>query len=240
MLRDPIERVRIATADVIARIGNQTAMEILQFAIADPNETDTVKLSVIAGLGMSSSPEGLKILAGLLEAGGEFQKETAAALIKRNAKKDIIQLVEIFKDASGDLRGKLVPVFKCQGKDAEEAILELLAEDVATIKPYLARMLEETGYMEETIRSLSHRDVRVRREGARKLSLMGSLPAFRGLVMAAKDPDQEVRVSVVRALEKLKTAEGREILESLKDDPDNRIRKYTHWALERLDSLAME
>ncbi|MDR1586988.1 MAG: HEAT repeat domain-containing protein [Treponema sp.] len=240
MLRDPIERVRIATADVIARSGNQAAMEILQAVIDDPNETETVKLSVIAGLGASSSPGGLSILAGLLEAGGDFQHETKAALIKRNSKKDIVQLVEIFKDASGDLRGKLIPVFKDQGKDAEAAILELLAEGVATVTPYLARMLEETGCIEETVRRLSHRDVRVRREAARKLSLMGSLPAFRGLVMAAKDPDQEVRVSVVRALEKLKTAEGREILESLKDDPDNRIRKYTHWAIERLDSLAME
>jgi len=38
---------------------------------------------------------------------------------------------------------------------------------------------------------------------------MDTLPAFRGLVMAAKAPD-------------------------------SRVRKYTHWALERLDSLAME
>jgi len=72
------------------------------------------------------------------------------------------------------------------------------------------------------------------------LSLMDTLPAFRGLVLAAKDPDQDVRVCVVKALEKLKTPDGREILEKLKEDPDNRIRKYTHWALERLDSLKME
>jgi len=66
------------------------------------------------------------------------------------------------------------------------------------------------------------------------------LPAFRGLVTAAKDPDQEVRVCVVKALEKLDSDQGREILEKLKEDPDNRIRKYTLWALERLDSLKME
>ena len=71
------------------------------------------------------------------------------------------------------------------------------------------------------------------------LSLIGTLPAFRGLVIAAKDPDQEVRVCVVKALEKLKSSHSREILEKLKEDPDMRIRKYTHWALERLDSLGM-
>jgi HEAT repeat protein len=59
-------------------------------------------------------------------------------------------------------------------------------------------------------------------------------------VLAAKDPDQEVRVCVVKALEKLKSDHSRDVLEKLKEDPDSRIRKYTHWALERLDSLAME
>jgi HEAT repeat protein len=72
------------------------------------------------------------------------------------------------------------------------------------------------------------------------LSLLDTLPAFRGLVLAAKDPDQEVRVCVVRALEKLNNSQSREMLENLKNDPDTRIRKYTHWALERLDSLALD
>jgi HEAT repeat protein len=58
--------------------------------------------------------------------------------------------------------------------------------------------------------------------------------------MAAKDPDQEVRVAVVKALEKLKNSQSQEMLEQLKADPDNRIRKYTYWALERLESLKME
>jgi hypothetical protein len=41
-------------------------------------------------------------------------------------------------------------------------------------------------------------------------------------------------------LEKLKSAQAVTILENLKSDPDTRIRKYTYWALERLDSLKME
>jgi len=49
-----------------------------------------------------------------------------------------------------------------------------------------------------------------------------------------------VRVCVVKALEKLKSSKSHDILEELKKDPDNRIRKYTLWALERLDSLKME
>jgi len=52
--------------------------------------------------------------------------------------------------------------------------------------------------------------------------------------MASRDPDQEVRINVVRALERLETKEGKAILKALNEDPDAKIRKYTHWALERL------
>jgi hypothetical protein len=39
---------------------------------------------------------------------------------------------------------------------------------------------------------------------------------------------------VSKALERLATSEGEEILHSLQEDPERRIRKYTAWALERI------
>jgi HEAT repeat protein len=240
MLRDPAERVRLATAVCLGQYGSPAAMEILKNIIADPNETEGVKQNIITGLGISRSPESLNLLAVLLETGGEYTGAVVSALLNRTSKKDILQLVEVFKDAAPELRKNLIPVFRGQGEKAEPAILELLKDEVASLKPFLAQILDETGYVEKTIRRLSHRDVRVRREAALLLSLLDTLPGFRGLVMAARDPDQEVRVLVVKALEKLNTPQGRNILEKLREDPDRRIRKYTHWALERLDSLGME
>jgi HEAT repeat protein len=240
MLRDPVERVRLAAAACLGQYGNPAAMDILRNIMADPHETGGVKRNIITGLGASRSPESLNLLAGFLDAGGDYQEAAAAALLHRTSKKDILRMVEIFRDAAPELREKLIPVFRGQGENAEPEILELLKDEVASLKPYLARILEETGYVEKTIRRLSHRDVRVRRKAALLLSLLETLPGFRGLVTAARDPDQEVRVLVVKALEKLNTPQGRDILERLKEDPDKQIRKYTHWALERLDSLAME
>ena len=240
MLRDPIERVRLATAQVIAKHGNAAAIEILKNITADPNETDVVKNGVIAGLGFAESAESIKILISVLDLQADFCAQAEEALSNRTAKRDIVQLLEIFKDAEPLLREKMIPVFKKQGRKAEPMILEILKDDIASLKPYLVKILEETGYVDEAKRRLSDRNVEVRREAALQLSLMDTLPAFRGLVLAAKDPDQEVRVCVVKALEKLKGSNSREILDKLKEDPDNRIRKYTHWALERLDSLTME
>jgi HEAT repeat protein len=241
MLRDPVERVRLAAAACLGQCGNSGAMDMLKNIMADPHETGGVKQNIITGLGMSRSPESLKLLADLLEGAAKAQAELIiAALQRRISKKDILQLVEIFRDAAPDLRERLIPLFRALGEKAEPEILELLKGEVASLKPWLARILEETGYVEKTIRRLSHRHIRVRREAALLLSLLDTLPGFRGLVMAARDPDQEVRVLVVKALEKLNSPQGRETLELLKEDPDKRIRKYTHWALERLDSLGME
>ena len=246
MLHDPVERVRFTAAEVIARHGNSAAMEILKNTITDPNETDVVKISVITGLGQAAGAEGITILVSVLDSIDELRPYAEKALAMRTARRDITQLIEIFKDAEPQLREKLIPVFKAQGRKAEPQILEILKDEVSSFKPYLVKILEETGYVDETKRRLSNRSVETRREAALMLSLLDTLPAFRGLVLAAKDPDQEVRVCVVKALEKLKNAQNQddkrphEILEKLKDDPDSRIRKYTYWALERLDSLAME
>jgi HEAT repeat protein len=240
MLRDPVERVRAATASVIGQYGDRGALEILQTILKDPNEVDPVKESIIRGLGFSSGVESLDLLIFALEQLPGFLDQTLKALCLRRGKRDIARLVEVFKDSGPELRKTLMEAFKQYREDAENDILEILKDDVISLKPYLAQILEETGYIEQTIRKLSHRDAAVRRKAALWLSLMDTLPAFRGLVRAAKDPDQEVRVLVVRGLEKLNTPQGKKILDQLREDPDSHIRKYTHWALERLDSLAME
>ena len=240
MLRDPVERVRRATVEVIARHGNQAEIEILKNIMADPNETGDVKSGVIDGLGQAVNAEGIPLLVSVLDTQEEFREQAVKALSMRTSKRDLTQLVEIFRDAEPQLREKIIPIFKTQGRNAELNILEILKEEVRSVKPYLVKILEETGYIEEAKRRLSNRDAEVRREAAMSLSLMDTLPAFRGLVMAAKDPDHEVRICVVRALEKLKDSKNYDFLEKLKQDPDSRVRKYTNWALERLDSLAME
>jgi HEAT repeat protein len=240
MLHDPVERVRLATAQVISEHGNPAAMEILNNTILDPNENDVVKAGVITGLGKSSNMEGIRILVSVLDSMSELRDTAEKALAMRISKRDITQLIEIFKDAEPNLREKLIPVFKAQGSKAEPQIVEILKDEVASLKPFYVSILEQTGYIGMIIRRLSNKAVDIRREAAALLSLMDTLAAYRGLILAAKDPDQEVRVCVVKALEKIKNFQSREILEKLKEDPDNRIRKYTYWALERLDSLGME
>jgi len=157
----------------------------------------------------------------------------------KTEKKQLARLAEIFKDAVPVLKGGITRAAKGMGEKGEGAMVDLLGQDIASLKPYLAEILESTGYVEAVIRKLSHRDPAVRSEAAGILSIVETPSAFRGIVLAARDPEKDVRVKVIRALEKLETEEGKAILSDLENDPDKKVRKYTHWALERLRAKAL-
>lgn len=234
LLRDPVERVRTEAARILGMYASGKGLEEMKAILTDDNEVEPVKLAAVRGLGYCEGTEAIDILVDRLEEDPALEKAIIAALRHKSDRKGLIHLVESFKDAGHDLREKLSLVFKQIGEEAEPTLLQLLAEDIPSLVPYLTEILYETGYIDTTIKKLSHRKAKVRRKAAAILSAIGTKPAFKGIVLAAKDPDEEVRVNVVKALEKLNTPDGKEILEALEQDPDKRVRKYTHWALQRL------
>jgi len=239
MLRDPVERVRQNVAKALAVGGGKSALDSLRSAIADENEVDIVKQAVIEGLSSSTQPEAVDILVDIVGSESSLRDDAQRSLSGKIDPGSIKRLVEHFKDAEPVLRDRITSVFRMMGESGEAAIGEVLEDDIASLRPYLAEILETTGYVESRIRLLSHRDPRIRREAARFLSRVATEAAFRGIVLAARDPDTEVRVQVTKALERLATDDGKEILQALEADPDRRIRKYTHWALERLEAKSL-
>ncbi|KKL10143.1 hypothetical protein LCGC14_2558780, partial [marine sediment metagenome] len=234
MLRDPVERVRSEVARAFGSYGSDDVLERLKALLTDENEVASVKRAALVGLKNASSLKAVEILVARLEVDEELQGDIQAALAFKVKRKEVAALVEDFKDADPGLRTRITAVFKAMKEEGEEALVELLKEDILSLNLFIAEILDSTGYVESQIRKLSHRDSEVRREAAEVLSLVGTESAFRGIVLAARDPDDEVRVKVIKALEKLETKEGKEILAALEGDGDKRVRKYTHWALERL------
>jgi HEAT repeat protein len=123
------------------------------------------------------------------------------------------------------------------GEESEGSIRSLLQSDIASLRPIVTEILERVGFVDSMIRRLAHRDSDTRREAAATLATVGTTPAFRGLVRAAQDPDEGVRIEVTKALERLET--GGDILNALREDPDRRVRKYTHWALQRIEAKSL-
>lgn len=235
-LRDPVERVRVETARALGANGSDTVLKGFSSLLSDENEVDVVKQAAIIGLGESESPHAVDVLCDELEERSAFDEEAIAALAKKRSAASLKRMIELMKDASPQAREKLSTALKRMGEDAEEAVAELLQQDIASLRSYIVEVLDTVGFVEATIRKLSHRDPEVRRRSAKLLSYISTVSAFRGIVLAARDPDQEVRVQVTRAIESLNTPGGKDILEKLKSDPQKRVRKYTMWALQRIES----
>ncbi len=239
LLRDPVERVRVAAARTIAESMTKDAKRLLKESLYNVNEVESVKNSVIEGLGNSNSVESIDLLLEVVENIETLKLKAIQSLSRKTSKKSIKRLVEAFKDADSKLRDSITETFKIMGEKGEPEIEELLREDISSLQPYIAEILEKTGYVEVQIRKLKHRNSEERVRAAEILSLIGTPAAFRGIVLASRDPNREVRVKVIKALEKLEKEEGKEILNALENDPDKKIRKYTQWALERLRAKSL-
>jgi HEAT repeat protein len=238
LLRDPVERVRHEVGRALGAFGSEAALEALRRVLADDSEPPAVKQACIAGLGASTLPQAVDLLVGHLEKSKGLHDSLVEALASGADRRKIARLLERLGEAASSVREGICEAFVRMRESGEQAVAELVRADVPGLRDCLHAVLEQTGYVEERIRHLAHRDPAVRREAAEFLSLVGTPAAFRGIVLAARDPDQEVRVRVVRALERLRTPGGQEILQSLENDPDSRVRRRTHRALQRLRSEA--
>jgi HEAT repeat protein len=239
MLRDPVVRVRTEAARALGTYGSDAKLKTFTDILADENEVEPVKRAALQGLGASQSKKAIDVLIAAATEQEDLEEPIVSALRGKISKPELTYLVEQMKDASPKLRDILTEVFKQMGQSGEEVMRELLEEDIASLRTYLNEILESTGYVESIIRKLNHRDPAVRRQAAETLSLIGTKAAFRGIVLAARDPDEEVRVNVTKALETLNTETGKEILEELQNDPEKRVRKYTLWALQRIEAKAL-
>ncbi|MBN1500362.1 MAG: HEAT repeat domain-containing protein [Spirochaetes bacterium] len=239
LLRDPVERVRISAAEAIGIFGSKKAISELKTVLFDSNEVDSVKEAVLKGLSASKTIDAVDVMVEFLETETDLKDIAIEALSNKSDSKSLIKLIENFKDGTPELRQIISEVFKRMERSSEKYLDDVVHEEIGSLKPYLAEILDATGYVESKIRKLAHRSPQIRRSAAEFLSLIGSKPAFRGIVLASRDPDEEVRVKVIKALEKLETKDGREILNSLINDPDTKVRKYTKWALERLKAKSL-
>jgi HEAT repeat protein len=237
VLRDPVERVRAESARILGANASEKIVKKFRALIEDEEESPIVRIAAVQGLGHSPHAASLEILASLLEQTHDdtpFREALLQALALKSDRKELKALIEIFKDATPRLREDLTHSFRLMGDAGAVAMKDLLQEDIPSLKPFIIEVLDKSGSIESHIRLLRHRDPAIRRDAARFLSAVSSLASFRGLVMAAQDPDEEVRILVIKALERLETEDSGVLLNELMKDPDRRVRKYTHWAVERL------
>ena len=239
MLRDPVESVRIEVAKALGIFGSDGVLGKLDKLLNDENEVVSVKKAAVTGLSQSQNIKSVEILVRKIEKEDELKSFCIEGLSAKRDKKCLASLIEQFKDAGPQLRDDICRAIENMGPEGEGLMVELLKEDIPSLQHYIAEVLESTGYVESNIRKLKHKDPKIRIEAADFLSAVQTKSAFRGIVLAARDPDREVRVCVTKALEALNSSEGKDILKELEKDPDRKVRKYTLWALERIKTNSL-
>lgn len=236
LLHDPVENVRIETVKAISLYGAEEGMLYVRKTLFDRIETASVKKAAICGLGESGASQAFDLLTEKLLEGKEFITEIKAALIKYNNPENIRKLFELMEGAPPKGRKRLEEILHNLGQKAESIAKEILLEGNGLLKEYAVMVLENSGFIDMTVRKLSHRDPEERYRAAEFLYLVGNKKAYRGLISAAKDPVEKIRTLVIKAVDRLNTREGNILLEDLKDDPDKKVRRYTLWALERIEA----
>jgi HEAT repeat protein len=190
-------------------------LEGLETLLRDENESEVVRTAALEGLSVSDSKESVDALVRFLDSGENLREELVNAMAAKTDKKSVAALVEHFKDSEAILRDRISGVFVRMGESGEESLIELIREDIPSLKPFLADILTRTGFVELLIRRLNHRKPKIRRDAAELLAEIATESAYRGIVLAARDPDRDVRIKVTKALESLATPEGEGILKSL-------------------------
>jgi len=234
LMRDPVEEVRNQVAFALGGTGKKEIFKHMAKIFYDENEVSSVKESIIRGIAESKTPQATDLLVDFLEKDKTFTGKILDELKSHTQRRNIEVLINRMKDGGESLKKNIANAFIKMGMEVKPDLISLLESELTSHKVYASEILDTIGATEEEITKLKHRDPVIRREAARILSLIATVKSFRGLIMASRDPDREVRINVVRALEKLETPEGKTVLKALEEDPDSKIRKYTHWALERL------
>jgi HEAT repeat protein len=234
MLFDPVERVRVEAGIILSKSGNKNILKTLEKILNDPNEIVEIKKAIITGLGHSKLIDSIELIIKALEVHEELYENAIISLSGHTEKNEIKKIIEYFKEASPRLKESIVKVFTIMKETAESMLCELLKDENPNVNPYIAEILEKTGYIDKLIKNINNKDSQIRKNAVEILSLIGTTKSYRGVVIAAFDPDNEIRIKVIKALEKLDNDDSKKILNELKSDPDKKVRKYTLWALERL------
>lgn len=233
LLLDPVEEVRKNAAGAFAEEGEEKYFEHLKKMLQDKGEMVPVKISIIHGLGHSRSEAAVDVLVEQIVKGGELQPHALRTLAEKRSTPMISRILTHIGKLDPRNRALLIDTVRVMGSSAESVLSSFLFDSTDSLRETAVQVLEEIGTIDAQIRHLANRDSSVRREAASFLFRIGTLSAYRGLIQAARDPDEDVRAYVVKALDALDSDKGRAILEELKNDPRRRVRTYTNWALER-------
>jgi len=223
LLKDPLESVRREAAWIAGAEGGVQLLKTMNFH-------GEVKTKILEGLAVSRNPRSVEVLIHLLSGEDSYQDEVIRALASKRDEKFIVALIEQFEKSGSLVKDKIAETIAIMVEECKEVLTALLSFNMNV--SFLTDVFTRSGLVGLFIRRLGHRNPRVRREAAGLLAKIATESAFRGIVLAAGDPDKGVRMEVEGALDFLLSPAGEGIFEALERDPDCELRRRIRWVIE--------
>jgi len=209
-LYDENEKVSMFAVELLGKMGNRQASEILLSFLKDDNVDTRRKASAMLALGNS--------------------KDFTIAF----------ELIPFLKDPDPRMRANAIESLgKLDSALAKDAAVFLLEDENSRVRTNAAILLWKYGDREKGLKVLSEMtkdsqsENRVRTIYA--LSEMGGREIFPLVKQVVGDPDEEVRLYVVKALEKIGNEEAILLLIKMLGDKARKIRRAASQVLEKMD-----
>ena len=236
MLNDPDEQVRMTAVSLLMDLDEEDVREVVGDLLRSEEESNGVKKAIILGLIKSENPGSLDLLFDYMGRQEKLRSPVIELLALRKDRFHVEGLVRNYVKAEPALREELKPLFIKLGMSMEESMASLLKDQSTEARTMIEAILEEGGYTDRLASRLTSPDVSQRIRAIGNLIGLERREALKAALMAAGDPENTVRIALVKALEKLNTPGTNRMIEELCEDPDKKVRTYAVWARERLES----
>jgi HEAT repeat protein len=243
---DPAVQVRLAAIEVLGRLNDQEAIQILE-PLSVSREVDVARTAIRA-LGRSTDERAASLLEGLLRAPDSWRREEAATALgacggPRAA--SILQWTAAAETEPGVARAAIAGLALMasgespQAIDAIDALVSLTAERAQREASITALAGLGSCRIADVAKGLRHLSAEVRQATVAALSRMKHPEATRWLETALADPAAAVRATAVAELRRLGTRHAAKTLLTLaRTDPDHSVRQAALLAVAQRDALS--
>lgn len=233
LLEDPLDEIREITVSQLMDGQGDKILDVLIEIIETEDESRSVKEAVVNGIFRSCSPRGWDYLFDLLTQETEWGDYFFSLLPGRADGFVLQRVIDYYRISAPPLRKRMKPVILAFGQDMDDPLRDLITSLEGKGRDILSRLLIESGYVSRLALRLNSTDRDRRIRAVEILIALGTREALKTALMAVNDPLEEVRIAVVRALERMDTPRTFALLDELAEDGNGKVRRYAQWARER-------
>lgn len=236
-LSDSDKEVRLLAAKKLASAAEKSEIKIIESILMDENELNIVKKALISGLSESENKETVDLLIKVGAQFGGYFDLILSALKEKNLHEIAPQLVNLYNQTNEIGQKIIYTHFRNEGVLKEEQLLDLLKKSKEKqIIENIHEILHKSSFVEKTINGLKNKNVDIRLSALKKLILIDTNLAHKGILLAGRDNNKEIRSKAMKKIEEL-NKNNKKAIELLKEDSSKAVQMNILWILNKIAKM---